>query len=79
MPDPTGQRPQILTPSGDTNKVTGADITTPRMWHPPPITKPETVVVGRVGWGFVLGPVPITKQKEAPPRQSGNGASLDFN
>jgi len=23
MPDPTGQRPQILTPSGDINKVTG--------------------------------------------------------
>ncbi len=57
----------------------GADITTPRMWRPPPITKPETVVVGRVGWGFVLGPDPITKQKEAPPRRSGSGASLDFN
>ncbi len=44
----------------------GADITTPRMWRPPSITKPETVVVGRVGWGFVLGPDPITKQKRGP-------------
>ncbi len=41
MPDPTSQRPQILTPSEDTNKVTGHD----NGYHAlgPPMTINETI------------------------------------